>query len=92
MKNIYAKSDGNGGINISKTMIAFFGLFITCIITLSSVAAYAAGLSSEVIHNKEEIMRMQEEMMRKDVATEKLNAICERLISIEKKIDLMGNN
>ena len=56
MKKPYVRSDGNGGINISKSMMAFLGLLITLLIVVSSAVAYSVGVRTDVNNLQEDVM------------------------------------
>ena len=45
--HFYVKSDGNGGLNVSKTL-AFIAVFVSCIIPLITVSVYAATMDSKI--------------------------------------------
>jgi len=90
-KQFYFKSDGNGGVSISKTMIALITLIFLILSTASYVAARSSKLSTEVIQMKDDIIEMK--LGLNDMNDYKLESsiqlatIINKLDNIEKKLE-----
>ena len=52
-KKMYLKPDGNGGVNISKGMMALITLTLIMVTVVASVVAYGSNIKADVEHNTE---------------------------------------
>ena len=81
---MYIKPDGNGGVNISKSMIAFISLIITVIVVLSGVVYANAILREQVNTNIRDIEDIKNTCARMDLVDAKLSAIQEEIKEIKE--------
>ncbi len=95
---MYVRSDGNGGVIISKTLIALITLFVLILVTCASVVAYSTGVANtaeEAMNLASEVEQRQNsqydtiEKNRENIAVIKAqyDDIIRRLKNIEGKID-----
>lgn len=95
---MYAKSDGNGGVLISNTLIALITMIILVLGTCASVVAYSVGVSETASHALQVATKCTEDQVvaggqitknKENIAviTSQYDDIIRRLESIENKLD-----
>ena len=88
---LYMHSDGNGGLRISKSMIALITLIFLMISTTCIVAARSSKLNTEVFQMKGDIVEIKSELGEmndyKLESSVQLATIITKLDNIEKKLD-----
>ena len=72
---MYMKSDGNGGVNISKTAIALIVCLLILATTFASVVAFSIGVRGDVDVNSENIEDQAEDLegLHNQVGTNQLD-------------------
>lgn len=60
MTKMYVKSDGNGGITMSKGLIALVTLLLIVSTTFASVVAFSVGVRGDVDINREKVSECQQ--------------------------------
>jgi len=82
-QKMYLRSDGNGGVNISKGAMALMTLIILLISCVASVVYANAQLQQIVKQNSKEIDDIKTNYFRSDVANAKLDAIQREITEIK---------
>ena len=89
---LYMRSDGNGGLNISKPLIALVTLIVLLLSTTCVLAAKGSKLNTEVFQMQEDIGEMKTEIgefnnFKLDTSVD-LATIINKLDNIEKKLEV----
>ena len=92
MAKLYLKSDGNGGLKISKSMIALITLIFLILSTTCVIAARSSKLNTEVSQMKEDIIEINSGLNEmndyKLESSIQLATIITKLDNIEKKLEV----
>ena len=86
MAKFYFKSDGNGGMIISKSTMALISLIILFLSTFTTIVAYSVGVKAQVQNNKQNILNNHQKIQYN---TETLNTCSQNTAVIRTDVQNM---